>query len=281
MTNLLPGDFNGDGKTDFLRQEKGAWANDAINTAGIYFSNGDGSFNEVRLSESFHLNGNLTNLLPGSLLYTDNFVSTPSGYHSELASLNPGQWDRYSGESAQYGKYGNFTEGDSVQEDMPSNVLAVYEDLSMSVFGSVKSVNAGYAFDTSYLQEGVGYHAGIDVGAANGTVIKAATNGIVARVYTADYGGVVGIDETNSRGEKTGRRWWYVHMSANLVAVGAAITAGQTELGRVGRRHLHLAITSSSRNLDPANGSSATDVTNRTMSPLDAFWRSKNNIDGY
>ena len=215
------------------------------------------------------------------MLYTDNFVSTPSGYHSELASLNPGQWDRYSGESAQYGKYGNFTEGDSVQEDMPSNVLAVYEDLSMSVFGSVKSVNAGYAFDTSYLQEGVGYHAGIDVGAANGTVIKAATNGIVARVYTADYGGVVGIDETNSRGEKTGRRWWYVHMSANLVAVGAAITAGQTELGRVGRRHLHLAITSSSRNLDPANGSSATDVTNRTMSPLDAFWRSKNNIDGY
>jgi|GEM_PF-4712373 len=209
-------------------------------------------------------------------------VPSPSiSYRPELSSKTPSSWDRDSGESAQYGKYGNFPGGDLVQEDMPSNVLAVYEDLSISIFGIAKGVNSGYAFDNGYLSLGVGYHAGIDINAANGTVVRAATNGIVARVYTAIYGGVVGVDETNNLGEKTGRRWWYVHMSSNSVQVGNTVTAGQTELGKVGMGHLHLAITSSSNTSDPANGVSAADVTIRTMSPLDAFWRAKNNINGY
>jgi RHS repeat-associated protein len=42
---LLPGDYNGDGKTDFLRQERGTWGLDAVNNLSLYTSNGDGTFN--------------------------------------------------------------------------------------------------------------------------------------------------------------------------------------------------------------------------------------------
>ncbi len=46
--NYYTGDFNGDGKTDFLRQEKGPW-DDTVNWGNflVFFSNGDGTFNHV------------------------------------------------------------------------------------------------------------------------------------------------------------------------------------------------------------------------------------------
>jgi len=45
--NIIPGDFNGDGKTDFIRQEKNGWDNDSVNNFNIYFSRGDGYFDLV------------------------------------------------------------------------------------------------------------------------------------------------------------------------------------------------------------------------------------------
>ncbi|MDI1476385.1 FG-GAP-like repeat-containing protein [Polyangium sp. y55x31] len=45
--HIIPGDYNGDGKTDFLRQEHGAWENDGNNTFNVYFSRGDGNFDIV------------------------------------------------------------------------------------------------------------------------------------------------------------------------------------------------------------------------------------------
>ncbi|MFM6629414.1 MAG: hypothetical protein ACKPJK_09140, partial [Microcystis panniformis] len=45
--NIIPGDFNGDGKTDFIRQEKGGWDDDTGNSFNIYFSKGDGQFDIV------------------------------------------------------------------------------------------------------------------------------------------------------------------------------------------------------------------------------------------
>ncbi|MDM3849924.1 MAG: transporter substrate-binding domain-containing protein [Aphanizomenon gracile PMC627.10] len=45
--NIITGDFNGDGKTDFIRQEKGDRDNDIKNTFNVYFSNGNGTFNIV------------------------------------------------------------------------------------------------------------------------------------------------------------------------------------------------------------------------------------------
>ena len=38
------GDFNGDGKCDFLRQEHGSWGKNANNNFSMYLGNGDGSF---------------------------------------------------------------------------------------------------------------------------------------------------------------------------------------------------------------------------------------------
>ncbi len=45
---IIPGDYNGDGKTDFIRQEKGDWDHDTSNTFSVYFSNGHGTFRIVR-----------------------------------------------------------------------------------------------------------------------------------------------------------------------------------------------------------------------------------------
>lgn len=41
---IIPGDYNGDGKTDFIRQERGGWALDTFNSFNIYLSIGDGFF---------------------------------------------------------------------------------------------------------------------------------------------------------------------------------------------------------------------------------------------
>jgi hypothetical protein len=64
-TNLIPGDFNGDGRADFLRQEKNTWDDDAVTTAQVWLSNGDGTFFVVNPSDAHHLKGDETNLIPG------------------------------------------------------------------------------------------------------------------------------------------------------------------------------------------------------------------------
>jgi hypothetical protein len=64
-TNMYIGDFNGDGKDDFLRQEKGTWDDDANNTANVYLSAGDGTFSVVTLSEDYDLDGDNTNIYLG------------------------------------------------------------------------------------------------------------------------------------------------------------------------------------------------------------------------
>ena len=62
----MVGDFNGDGKDDFLRQEKGSWANDNGLMVQVFLSNGDGSFTQrADLSNPEIFNGNLSNLMVG------------------------------------------------------------------------------------------------------------------------------------------------------------------------------------------------------------------------
>jgi hypothetical protein len=66
VTNLIVGDYNGDGKDDFIRQEKGEFATDDINTAQIYLSNGNGTFNSQDLNYSNRMNGDFTNIILGN-----------------------------------------------------------------------------------------------------------------------------------------------------------------------------------------------------------------------
>ena len=56
-TNIIVGDYNGDGRDDFIRQEKGWWDNDNVNTAHIFFSDGDGTFTVQSLTNSNSLKG--------------------------------------------------------------------------------------------------------------------------------------------------------------------------------------------------------------------------------
>ncbi|MFM6399482.1 MAG: hypothetical protein ACKPFF_22635, partial [Planktothrix sp.] len=65
LVNLIYGDFNGDYKTDFIRQEKGSWV-DGVNDVQIFISNGDGTFkNPVNINNMSSMNGNNVNLIVG------------------------------------------------------------------------------------------------------------------------------------------------------------------------------------------------------------------------
>jgi len=198
------------------------------------------------------------------------------------------QWDRVSGESAQFA--GNFTSGDKWTKT-PSENKSIYNDLTTAIFGGTRPMNTGYAFDQSYLSLGVGYHSGLDINAANGIdTVKAAVNGVVAIRPYAEYitdkngnkiynGYWMAIDEVDASGNEVGRRWWYGHMkqpTTNL-DVGTRVNGGQTALGKADFGHLHLAV-KNVPNGGVGNGSSVADVQNRTISPLHAYWKARNNI---
>ncbi len=65
LTNVVVGDFNGDGRQDFIRQEKSFWDDDLTNTADVFLSVRGGPFNRVALPESYALKGDFTNLHVG------------------------------------------------------------------------------------------------------------------------------------------------------------------------------------------------------------------------
>ncbi|MBD2569107.1 Calx-beta domain-containing protein [Anabaena lutea] len=204
-------------------------------------------------------------------------------------------WDRVSGESAQF-PTNSYASGDIWQVDMPSEVYGVYQDLSNTMFGSVKILTTGYAYDYGYYLD-LGAHSALDISANNGTSIKSAVNGIVVdnrpQYYNGSFNGYwVAVDELNTAGQKTGRRWWYGHLATNSLSIGSQVTAGQTVLGTVGQGHVHLGVVSTYTTYSTSmygnevrNGSTSAgytnavqDVLNRTMNPLQAYWKSRNGI---
>ncbi len=63
FNNLIPGDYNGDGFTDFIRQEKGGLVN-GIRDAEVYLSRGNGTFDSgLTLTGISSLNGDFVNVV--------------------------------------------------------------------------------------------------------------------------------------------------------------------------------------------------------------------------
>src|SRR6266571_3703047 len=60
-TNLIPGDFNGDGKTDFIKQNGTSWQG----LATLYLSNGDGTFTARDMGSPGIWNRDYTNIITG------------------------------------------------------------------------------------------------------------------------------------------------------------------------------------------------------------------------
>jgi murein DD-endopeptidase MepM/ murein hydrolase activator NlpD len=226
-------------------------------------------------------------------IYNLSISATPSGYYRELFSLTDNDWDVQSGDNNQF-EQNPLGGGGDQRGKTDDRIEQIYTDLSTSIFGSRRAMNTGYAFDTSYLSIGVGYHSGIDIQVGDTDTIKAAVNGVVAIAPYAEWldrdkngtkeffnGWWMAIDETDASGAKTGRRWWYGHMKqpTTTFTLGTSVIGGQTVLANANRLefgHLHLAVQNVKGSV--GNGSSALDVQNRTISPLHAYWKAKNSI---
>lgn len=202
------------------------------------------------------------------------------------------KWDRIGGDSAQYGQYALYSSSGEMTKSMPAEVLAVYEDLSKTVVGSVNAVTAGYAYDFGY-HSGYGSHSGIDIDTKKGDTIRSATKGRVVSVENRMPNGYwIAIDELNNNNEPTGRRWWYGHLEGSYVSPGDLVSAANA-IAPAGhevdiRNHLHLTVINTyapvSNWNEIINGKGGTyeqnvaNVLSRTMNPLQAYWSSRNGI---
>ncbi len=99
------------------------------------------------------------------------------------------------------------------------------------------------------------YHRGVDLGAAVGTPILAATNGTVSQVYTSGWNGGYGVHVIVSG--SNGYTSLYAHMSSVNVSPGDTVTAGSSVLGWVGMTgrttgpHLHFELMGGGGAVDP------------------------------
>lgn len=99
------------------------------------------------------------------------------------------------------------------------------------------------------------YHQAVDLGAALGTPIIAAHNGVVGQAYGGgwNYGYGVHVVISGDNGYST----LYAHMTSLNVSAGDRVSAGKTVIGWVGLTgrttgpHLHFEIRSSGGNLNP------------------------------
>ena len=211
--------------------------------------------------------------------YRSNIESVLRNFFSNTANTN-GQnwsqktitemWDRVGGESAQFPGE-NFTSGDIWQVDMPSDVYGVYQDLSNAIFGSVKAVTTGYAYDQGYYNYYRKWHAGLDIDAPNGTSVKAVVSGTATLIQNVSGNYFIGI-----KGDD-GKLWIYGHLSRYSVTPNTRVNVGQTVGYTNGGNHLHLEV-QNTHTYQPTYGahSDRNFVLNATISPLHAYWSWRN-----
>ncbi|MBD2484093.1 Calx-beta domain-containing protein [Planktothrix sp. FACHB-1365] len=210
------------------------------------------------------------------------------GYYSELSSFSGTQWDQQSGDNTQFEQYPYGGGGDQ-RWKTDDRIEQVYTDLSTAIFGSRLPMNAGYAYDSGYYSA-YGSHSGIDINGSINTPVGAAVRGTVVSVeYYTGNGSWIAIDEIDSSNNKTGRRWWYGHLSSAVnVSKGNTVIPGQ-KLGTTNNlNHLHLSVINTYSQVtnwnEIANAKTGNydqdvqTVLNRTMGPIQGYWKSKNGI---
>jgi len=218
-----------------------------------------------------------------------------SSYISGLSSLTDDQWDRESGDGNQF----NDNNGDSgritrIPESLP-DVKQVSKDLSTALFGKILSLDTGYAYDyTNGNPGGDPYngstkaHAGIDYRAGFGQEVSAIVGGTVKKV--TDYGSIGKFVTVESF---DGRRWIYGHIQNSKqenqdVSQGEKIGTVVYQVDNQGNNntHFHLEVDSPPFNDSIIGGinrfnrdqSNLSFVRQNTMSPLQAYWKYRNNI---
>ncbi|WP_072620126.1 S8 family serine peptidase [Spirulina major] len=286
------GDFNGDGKSDIL------WRNDKTGQNSIWLMGGADGHTVLNNNEIEGVNHPDWKIMPDSDSlgnYYPNIDDALTTYFSDRADWQgasiEAMWDRVGGASGQYGKYHSHIGSGEWTKPMPDDVLKIYEDLSKTIFvGDPKTVTSGYAYDRGYYNGSTSAHSGIDI-SNSVTNVRSPINGVVAiapykEIYKGKYNGwTMAIDETDSSGQKTGRRWWFVHLKppgSYWLSQGSTISAGQTILSSGNEQnHLHLAVQNVGGSVSNGYGSynqAVNSVLTRTMSPLHAFWKAQNGI---
>lgn len=205
-------------------------------------------------------------------------------YMPELASLSEPQWDEYSSDNTKFDDRGN--------DESPDSIKNIYADISQIIFGKDVPMSAGYAYDVSYtdgvvIENTTGWsHSGIDLDNNASDEVKAAVNGKIAKINNegSSLGYAIAVDETDSSGKEVGRRWWYFHLnSGGNWQEGDLVEAEVSNFGTTLANQGHLHLTVQNDKFDEKghfNSLNPDIVTDRTMSPLQAFWLSNNqNVD--
>jgi len=113
-------------------------------------------------------------------------------------------------------------------------------------------ISSSFGFRRDPMDGAMRFHDGVDIAAPDGSPVKAAVAGKVTfSGIMADYGNMVEVDHGNGMVSR------YGHNSANVVAVGDEVQAGQTIalVGSTGRStgpHLHFEVRKAGRPVDPA-----------------------------
>ena len=114
-------------------------------------------------------------------------------------------------------------------------------------------ITSGFGYRTDPITGATAYHAGLDIGAACGTPIKAAGTGVIlsAGFNSGGYGNMTLINHGN------GLSTLYGHQSSIIVSAGQSVTQGQV-IGYVGSTgkstgcHLHFEVRVGGNPVDPS-----------------------------
>ncbi len=244
---------------------------DGPGTSSEYIDNVDLDPGKYYIQVS-NLTGNVTDYKVELSYITNNNVSPDpepesGGYFPELRSLSDADWDEQTSDNTGFSDgwpdyfYDPNLASDEVEE--------IYADLNLDLFGTTTPYNmtAGY-IDPGYFEGLDKWHAGIDIGATTGTEVKAVAPGTVQWVD----GSFIGITSLSGNSQ-----WVYGHLNVNNFSTGDQISKGDI-LGTVNSdNHLHFE-TRTPEGFGGTGGASPDKgfIQRATMSPLQAYWISRN-----